>query len=214
MVRVAVLGLGGMGSAAAAHLARRGADVVGVEQFTPGHDRGSSHGDSRVIRQAYFEDPSYVPLLLHAYDLWADLERDDPGIFRLTGGLMLGRPDAETVAGSLASARQHGLPHETLDAADIRRRFPMFAPDDDEVGVYEERERVRPPRADGARARTPRGSGRRRPAVRRTGHRLGGRRPRGSGDHHRSSDRGRPAGRLPRAPGRRRCSPTWACRCG
>jgi sarcosine oxidase len=137
VTKVIVLGLGGMGSAAAAHLARRGADVVGVEQFTPGHDRGSSHGDSRVIRQAYFEDPSYVPLLLHAYDLWADLERDDPGIFRLTGGLMLGRPDAETVAGSLASARQHGLAHETLDAADIRRRFPMFAPDDDEVGVYE-----------------------------------------------------------------------------
>jgi len=134
---VIVLGLGGMGSAAAAHLARRGARVVGVEQFTPAHDRGSSHGDSRVIRQAYFEDPSYVPLLLHAYDLWADLDASDPGLLTLTGGLMLGRPDSDTVAGSLASARQHGLAHETLDAADIRRRFPMFAPDDDEVAVYE-----------------------------------------------------------------------------
>jgi sarcosine oxidase len=137
MTDVVVLGLGGMGSAAAAHLARRGANVVGIEQFTPGHDRGSSHGDSRVIRQAYFEDPSYVPLLRHAYDLWADLERDDPGIFRLTGGLMLGRPEAEVVAGSLASAREHGLPHEVLDAGEIRRRFPNFDPHDEEIGLYE-----------------------------------------------------------------------------
>jgi sarcosine oxidase len=137
MTKVIVLGLGGMGSAAAAHLTRRGADVVGVEQFTPAHDRGSSHGDSRVIRQAYFEHPSYVPLLRHAYDLWADLECDDPGIFRLTGGLMLGRPDAEVVAGSLASAREHGLPHEVLDAPEIRRRFPNFVPHDDEIGIYE-----------------------------------------------------------------------------
>ena len=137
MTDVIVLGLGGMGSAAAAQLARRGADVVGVEQFTPAHDRGSSHGDSRVIRQAYFEDSTYVPLLLHAYDLWDDLERDDPGIFRLTGGLMLGRPDTDVVAGALASAREHGLPHELLDASDIRRRFPNFNPADDEVAVYE-----------------------------------------------------------------------------
>ena len=82
MTDVIVLGLGGMGSAAAAHLARRGARVVGIEQFTPAHDRGSSHGDSRVIRQAYFEDPSYVPLLLHAYDLWADLDASDPASSR------------------------------------------------------------------------------------------------------------------------------------
>ena len=61
---VIVLGLGGMGIAAAAHLATRGVRVLGMEQFTPGHALGSSHGDSRVIRQAYFEDPAYVPLLL------------------------------------------------------------------------------------------------------------------------------------------------------
>jgi monomeric sarcosine oxidase len=147
VTKVIVLGLGGMGSAAAAHLARRGADVVGVEQFTPAHDRGSSHGDTRIIRQAYFEDPAYVPLLLHVYDLWADLERDDPGIFRLTGGLMVGRPDAEVVAGSLASVREHGLSHELLDAGEIRTRFPNFAPADDEIGLYEKRSGlVRPER--------------------------------------------------------------------
>jgi sarcosine oxidase len=161
MVEVVVLGLGGMGSAAAAHLARRGAHVVGLEQFTPAHDRGSSHGDSRVIRQAYFEHPSYVPLLRHAYELWDDLERDDPGIFRLTGSLMLGHPDADVVAGSLASAREHALPHEVLDATEIRRRFPTFNPRDDEIGVYEAtsgyvrpertvREHVRRARAAGA----------------------------------------------------------------
>jgi len=147
MTDVIVLGLGGMGSAAAAHLARRGARVVGVEQFTPAHDRGSSHGDSRIIRQAYFEHPDYVPLLLDAYDLWADLDRDDPGLFQITGGLMLGRPEAEVVAGTLASARQHDLPHEVLDATEVRRRFPTFAPLDDEIGVFEERSGfVRPER--------------------------------------------------------------------
>ena len=147
MTKVIVLGLGGMGTAAAAHLARRGAEVVGVEQFEPGHDRGSSHGESRIIRQAYFEHPAYVPLLLRAYELWEDLERDDPGIFRPTGGLFLGRPDTGAVSGSLASAREHALPHEVLDAGEIRRRFPAFAPEDDEVGVYEERSGfVRPER--------------------------------------------------------------------
>jgi sarcosine oxidase len=147
MYDVIVLGLGGMGTAAATELARRGRRVLGLEQFTPAHDRGSSHGDTRIIRQAYFEDPAYVPLLLHVYDLWADLERDDPGIFRLTGGLMIGLPDAEVVAGSLASVREHGLPHELLDAGEIRTRFPNFAPGDDEIGLYETRSGyVRPER--------------------------------------------------------------------
>ena len=158
MTKVIVLGLGGMGSAAAAHLARRGADVVGVEQFTPAHDRGSSHGDTRIIRQAYFEDPAYVPLLLHVYDLWADLERDDPGIFRLTGGLMVGRPDAEVVAGSLASVREHGLPHELLDAAEIRSAVPELRPGRRRDRPLRDAQRVRPARTDRPGARTPRRS--------------------------------------------------------
>ena len=81
---VIVLGLGGAGSAAAAHLAARGASVLGLEQFTPAHALGSSHGDSRVVRQAYFEDPAYVPLLLRAYELWEDLDASDPGILTIT----------------------------------------------------------------------------------------------------------------------------------
>jgi sarcosine oxidase len=94
---VIVVGLGGMGSAAAYHLAARGRRVLGLERHEPAHDKGSSHGGSRIIRQAYFEDPGYVPLLLRAYELWeklaADSQRD---VYRLTGGLFhraTGLPD-------------------------------------------------------------------------------------------------------------------------
>ena len=139
MFDVIVLGLGGMGSAAAAHLAARGRRVLGLEQFTPAHDRGSSHGDSRIIRQAYFEDPAYVPLLRRSYELFADLEAGSPGVLTLTGGLMLGAADSTTVAGSRASAEQWDLPHELLDTADLRRRFPAFAVEDGTVGLYEAR---------------------------------------------------------------------------
>jgi sarcosine oxidase len=139
MFDVIVIGLGGMGSAAAAHLAARGQQVLGLEQFTPAHDRGSSHGDSRVIRQAYYEDPAYVPLLRRSYELFEDLESTSPGVLTLTGGLMMGSPDSRTVAGSLASARAWNLPHELLDTAELRRRFPAFAVDDGTVALFEDR---------------------------------------------------------------------------
>src|SRR5690349_14086537 len=127
-----------MGSAAAAHLARRARRVVGLEQFGPGHDRGSSHGGSRIIRQAYFEDPAYVPLLTRAYELWQQLERDTgTELMTLTGGLYLGRPDCAVVAGSLRSAEQWDLPHELLEPAEIRTRFPTFSPHDDDVALFE-----------------------------------------------------------------------------
>ena len=116
---VIVIGLGGMGSATAYQLARRGKRVLGLERFTPAHDRGSSHGRSRVIRQAYFEDPAYVPLLLRAYELWEQLERDSGmGVLTITGGLMVGREESQTFAGTLSSARQWGLAHEVLDPAE------------------------------------------------------------------------------------------------
>jgi len=135
---VIVIGLGGMGSAAAAHLAARGARVLGLERFGPAHDQGSSHGGSRIIRQAYFEDPAYVPLLRRAYELWDQLEADSGRDLRTrTGGLYLGAADGPTVAGSLGAAREWDLPHEVLDAAEIRRRFPTMTPADDEVGLYE-----------------------------------------------------------------------------
>ncbi|MFJ6660362.1 N-methyl-L-tryptophan oxidase [Streptomyces sp. NPDC091377] len=137
---VIVLGLGGMGSAAAHHLSARGVRVLGLERFGPVHDRGSSHGGSRITRQSYFEDPAYVPLLLRAYELYEELARaSGREIAVLSGGVMLGRPECRTVAGSLRSARQWDLPHEMLDAKEIRRRFPTLAPRDDEVALYERR---------------------------------------------------------------------------
>src|SRR5688572_9387092 len=133
-----VVGLGGMGSAAAAHAAARGTRVLGIEQFQPAHDQGSSHGRSRVIRLAYFEHPSYVPLLRRAYELWRQLEqRTGRRLLQLTGGLMIGRPDSDVVSGSLRSAREHHLDHEMLDAAQIRARFPALTPSPGDVALFE-----------------------------------------------------------------------------
>lgn len=135
---VIVIGLGGMGSAAAYQLAKRGRRVLGLEQYSPAHNRGSSHGQSRIIRQAYFEDPAYVPLLLRAYELWEQLERETgQDLLTITGGLMLGLPSSSVVSGSTESARKYNLPHEILDAAEIRRRFPAFQPDDRTIALYE-----------------------------------------------------------------------------
>lgn len=134
-----VVGLGGMGSAAAAHLAARGRRVLGLEQFQPAHDQGSSHGRSRVIRLAYFEHPAYVPLLRRAYELWRTLEsRTGRRLLQITGGLMIGSPESEVVAGSLRSALEHGLAHEMLDAAAIRRRFPALTPPPGVVALHED----------------------------------------------------------------------------
>ena len=135
---VIVAGLGGMGSAAAYRLAQRGLRVLGLERYTPVHDQGSSHGGSRITRQAYFEDPAYVPLLLRAAELWPEVEAvSGRTIVHLTGGVMVGRADSRTVAGSLRSAQEWGLPHELLDATEIRRRFPTMTPAPDEVALYE-----------------------------------------------------------------------------
>jgi sarcosine oxidase len=135
---VIVVGLGGMGSAAAYHLAARGQRVLGLEKFTPAHDKGSSHGGSRIIRQSYFEDPAYVPLLLRSYELWEKLATDaEREVFRLTGGLFIGPPDCLTVAGSLRASREWSLPHEVLDAGEIRSRFPNFTPHPDDIAVFE-----------------------------------------------------------------------------
>ena len=137
---VVVVGLGGMGSAAARHLAARGLRVLGLERFGPAHDRGSSHGGSRITRQAYFEDPAYVPLLRRAGDLWDDTAAaSGRALVDWCGGVMVGRPDGPTVAGARASALAWGLEHELLDAAAIRDRFPTMRPADDEVALLERR---------------------------------------------------------------------------
>jgi sarcosine oxidase len=137
---VIVLGCGGMGSAAAYYLARRGKRVLGLDRHPPAHDRGSSHGHSRIIREAYFEHPSYVPLVQRAYDQWDELERaSGRKLLRRTGGINIGRPDSTLIRGALDSATTHGLQHEILPHDEVRRRFPVFAPADDMVGVFEPR---------------------------------------------------------------------------
>ncbi len=137
---VIVVGLGAMGSATLHQLSRRGVRVLGLEQFTPAHARGSSHGKSRIIREAYFEDPRYVPLVQHAYTLWADLEAESGvTVFHQTGGLMIGAPDSEVVSGARLSAELHGLSHEMLSADDLRQRFPLFHLRDIDVAVHEPR---------------------------------------------------------------------------
>lgn len=135
---VAVVGLGAMGSAAAAQIAARGLSVIGLEAHQPAHTLSSSHGDSRIIRLGYFEDPSYVPLLRRAYHNWRDLEaRLKTDILTTTGVLQIGAPTGKLVAGTLASCNLHGLPHEVLDRAAMQNRFPGFILEDHEVGVLD-----------------------------------------------------------------------------
>jgi sarcosine oxidase len=133
-----VIGVGGMGSATVYHAARRGLSVLGLEQFDIPHAQGSSHGVNRIIRLAYYEHPSYVPLLRRAYELWRELEnRVGERLLIITGSIDAGRADSVTVQGSLLSCEQHHLPHELLDAAALRARFAGYRLATDMVGVYQ-----------------------------------------------------------------------------
>src|SRR6202049_4982544 len=117
---VIVLGVGGMGSAAACELARRGRRVLALEQFALGHDQGSSHGHTRIIRKAYYEDPAYVPLVCRAYERWYDLEqRVGRHLLTESGCLSIGRPDSKLLAGVRASAEMHALPVEYLTPSEL-----------------------------------------------------------------------------------------------
>jgi sarcosine oxidase len=135
---VIVVGLGAMGSAAAYHLAGRNKSVLGLEALGPAHDRGSSHGESRIIRQAYFENPAYVPLVLRAYELWNQLQTESgKELLSITGGLAIGPEHGELVSGCLRSARAYDLPHELLDSSRMRIRFPQFVLASGEIAFYE-----------------------------------------------------------------------------
>ena len=138
---VGIIGLGAMGSMAALELARRGRRVIGFDRFRPPHPFGSSTGRSRIIREAYFEHPQYVPLIQRAYRLWARLEEaSGRRLLVPSGGLMVGGPDGELVAGARRSAVEHRLPYQELSAAEIRRRFPdVFNAAEGEVGILEPR---------------------------------------------------------------------------
>src|SRR3954470_2679480 len=120
-IDVVVAGLGAMGSATAYHLALRGRRVLGLDRRSPGHTFGSSHGDSRIIREAYFEHPRYVPMLRRAYELWHELETESTQrLLHEVGGLMIGPRDGEIVTGALRSAAEFDIPHELLSPKDVR----------------------------------------------------------------------------------------------
>ena len=139
-VDVIIVGTGGVGSAAAMHLAKRGVKALGIDRFPGGHDRGSSHGHTRIIRLAYFEHPDYVPLLRRAYDLWAELElAHDEKLFHQVGLLEVGPPNGLTIQGVLASAREHRLDIDALSAKECRERFPGFVVPDSLAAVFEAR---------------------------------------------------------------------------
>lgn len=148
MLDVIVLGLGVAGGAAARELARRGLQVLGLDRYAPPHTLGSSHGESRIIREAYFEHPAYVPMVRRAYALWRELEvATGTTLLRESGGLMIGRPDSDLVRGARQSADQHELPYEMLAASEVARRFPALRPEPGMVAVFEPRAGVLKPEA-------------------------------------------------------------------
>jgi sarcosine oxidase len=136
---VIVVGCGVMGAAVTYNLAKKGLRVINIERFGVNHDHGSSHGQTRIIRLAYYEDPRYVPLLRRAFVAWRGVEsQSGRRLLKMTGGLMIGRPGGELVEGVLRSAKAHGIPHEILTAKETRERFQAFKPGEEFSAVFEE----------------------------------------------------------------------------
>lgn len=139
---VVVVGLGAHGSAAAASLARRGLKVIGFDAHTPPHTVGSSHGETRIIREVYAEHPDYVPLIQQSYGIWRRLEEESEPQVKLmhkTGGISIGRPQARSIIGIQRSAEIHGLKLEMLKPGEIRERWPQLNPRDEMIGAYDDR---------------------------------------------------------------------------
>jgi sarcosine oxidase len=135
---VIVVGVGGMGSATTYHLARRGLDVLGLERFDIPHTQGSSHGITRIIRRAYYEHPSYIPLIERAYELWDDLaEETGRDVIHRTGSIDAGPEDNIVFQGSKESCEQYDIPHEVLTGAELNERFPGYDLPEDYKGVYQ-----------------------------------------------------------------------------
>ncbi len=135
---VIVVGTGGMGASAAMHLADRGVRVCGLDRFPPGHARGSSHGQTRLIRMAYFEHPDYVPLLRRSYALWRSLESAAGRPLLVESGLIVaGPPNGEVITGTLRSAAVHSLPVERMAARDAMDRWPLLRLPEEWSAVHE-----------------------------------------------------------------------------
>jgi len=159
---VAVAGLGGFGSATTAHLAARGQRVLGLDRFPAAHAYGASHGESRIVRQVYYEGAGYVPLVRRAYELWERLGRDADGgpLLTRTGGLFIGRSGSRVFDGSLACAQEWSLEHEVLEPEEVTRRFPALTPPAGAATLFEAAAGVvAPERAVRAHLRTAAGHG-------------------------------------------------------
>src|SRR5262245_14801734 len=135
---VAIVGLGAMGAAVAWRASKRGLTVVGFDRYNPPHTLGSTHGRSRIIREAYYEHPQYVPVVQRAYGLWAELETAARvRLFQACGGLMIGTRNSRLLSGARESAARHHLPVQEWTAAELRARVPALIPGDDMIGLFE-----------------------------------------------------------------------------
>jgi sarcosine oxidase len=123
-----VVGVGGMGSAAVAHLAARGVDVLGIERFDVPHANGSSHGETRIVRAAYGEGAAYVPLVARAYELWRDLESTaSERLLTVTGSVTAGPPGDDLVPDAVAACEAHDLAHEVVGGATLTDRYAALS---------------------------------------------------------------------------------------
>ena len=137
---VIVVGLGANGSSALYHLSKTDKKVLGIDRFTPPHTHGSSHGQSRITRQAYHENPLYVPFVKEAYNLWYDLERiSGKKLLLETGGVMLGNQDAAVIKGAILSAETYNVAYDYLTPAELQQRYPVFKPSENTVAVVEKK---------------------------------------------------------------------------
>ena len=142
-----VIGLGAMGSATVYQLAKKGNKVLGIDQFSPPHKLGSTHGDTRITRQAIGEGREFVPLSLRSYEIWEDLERQTGNeLLTMTGGLMLGNATGNVLHGSsnflqttIETAKEFNISHKIFSAGELRTRFPQFHIKDSYIGYYEEK---------------------------------------------------------------------------
>ena len=140
-----VLGLGAMGSAAVYQFAKRGNKVLGIDQFSPPHILGSSHGDTRITRQAIGEGEQYTPIALRSYEIWQEIEKETgKKLLEMNGGLIISSGAKTAInhvenffENTIAAAKKYNIKHEILDSSQIRKRFPQFNVQDNESGYYE-----------------------------------------------------------------------------
>jgi sarcosine oxidase len=144
-VGTVVVGLGAMGSATAYQLARRGASLVGLDRYAPPHTHGSTHGETRVTRQAIGEGAEYSPFAMRSHEIWREIEQaTGSDLLTVTGGVIISSSNAGAelhvpgfLATTIGAARRYGIAHEVLDAAEIRRRYPPFRVADEETAYFE-----------------------------------------------------------------------------